>query len=525
MVPLSKICMQRLLRILLLALFLNISLIVFSAQDTQSSIAQIAAVQVISGALDAVDFSPDSQLIASGGRDNLVRLWDTATGENELILSGHSDWVTSLAFSPDGQILASGSKDNTIRLWDVSTGQSLRTFKRHQDDVTSLTFTHDGLVLISGSRDGMIRLEETETGIEILQLENYSGSVWDIALSPDGTILAAAGETGAIWLWGLWDESGLWIAPLYGHESPVVSIAFSPDGNRLLSGGQDGLLRLWEITNGGNSTMIEPTLLQGHIAPVMGVGFTADALVAISSSLDGTVRLWDVDGSVELGRELSTISGTGIPLTNLALNPDGTIAASVGTDGMLGIWNVDESTVAELIDTNRPAVVVNNSPRSPQTPNNVPSNSHAQTQITSGGRTLSIPSANINIGIKTFYLDGVSWGIDPWEPQVGHLQGTSWVDNVGNVALGAHSQYPDGRSGVFQNLYNVTVGDEVTVTDNGALHRYVVTDIRIVPYDDISVVYPTAHSRLTLITCDIPSFEAQSGLYAERLVVVADKIN
>jgi sortase (surface protein transpeptidase) len=57
-----------------------------------------------------------------------------------------------------------------------------------------------------------------------------------------------------------------------------------------------------------------------------------------------------------------------------------------------------------------------------------------------------------------------------------------------------------------------------------ATYTYVVVDVRVVAYNDLSVIYPTTHSRLTLITCDIPSFEAQSNFYAERLVVIADRV-
>ena len=136
-----------------------------------------------------------------------------------------------------------------------------------------------------------------------------------------------------------------------------------------------------------------------------------------------------------------------------------------------------------------------------------------------------IPSVGMRVGITTFPLDGISWAIDPWEPLVGHLQGTSWVDGNGNIALGGHSLHPDGRAGIFNSLYNVSLGDEIIVQEGNIVRRYIVNDIRVVAHTDISVVYPTAHSRVTLITCDIPSFSPDTGLYGERLVVIADAIS
>jgi WD40 repeat protein len=76
-------------------------------------------------------------------------------------LTGHTDYVLSIAFSPDGRTLASGSADTTIMLWDARTHQPLgRTLAGHTDWVLGVAFSPDGRTLASGSEDAAIRLWE-----------------------------------------------------------------------------------------------------------------------------------------------------------------------------------------------------------------------------------------------------------------------------------------------------------------------------------------------------------------------------
>jgi WD40 repeat protein len=108
-------------------------------------------------AVNDVAYSPDGKRLATAGWDHTARLWDIATGEQILTLTGHSGWLMRLKFSPDGMTLATTSNDGTAKLWDAQTGDELFTLTGHTQAVFDVAFSPDGRLLATSGWDGTVR--------------------------------------------------------------------------------------------------------------------------------------------------------------------------------------------------------------------------------------------------------------------------------------------------------------------------------------------------------------------------------
>src|SRR5260370_25216745 len=97
-------------------------------------------------------------LLGSGGYDNLVRLWDVASGHEIRKLAGHEKGIYGLAFSPDGTTLASHSHDGTVRVWNPQMGKQRASLPAPQDGFSTFAMSADGKQLAMADEGGALRI-------------------------------------------------------------------------------------------------------------------------------------------------------------------------------------------------------------------------------------------------------------------------------------------------------------------------------------------------------------------------------
>jgi len=193
----------------------------------------------------AVAFTPNSKIVATGGGDQLIKLWDVKEeGLERGTLEGHSSEIKCIVISPNGETLASGDGHGVIKIWNLRTKEEYRTISEYQKPVNSLAFSPDGQRLASGSDECDITLWNIKTGKKDMTMEKHSEPVNSVTFSPDGKIIASGSDDCKIKIWDL--KSQQTIYNLSEHTKAVTSVAFSPDGQTLVSGGKDCTIRVWQ---------------------------------------------------------------------------------------------------------------------------------------------------------------------------------------------------------------------------------------------------------------------------------------
>ncbi len=237
--------------------------------------------------VNAVALSPDSRLLAVATGQQ-VRVWEIATSQTVLILTGHADLVWDVAFDRTGRFLASGSADRSVRFWDLATGSVISTWLGHTHWVWAVALSADGVWLASGSEDCTVRVWNLATGELAGVLDTATGPVRALAFDPQTTHLVAGSADGNAYLWRLPD---LHLVRRLGEPGAgLMAVAFDLAGDLLAAGGVDQIVRVWCVATGA--------LLhawRGHTAAIADVAIGAGGRIVASASYDHTVGLWSLD--------------------------------------------------------------------------------------------------------------------------------------------------------------------------------------------------------------------------------------
>lgn len=245
------------------------------------------------GSVNAVAFSDDGEwLVAGAGEPGLfgeARIWNVA-GRSSLLkmVQGHKDSVYAVRLSPDRSLLATGGYDGLILLWDTASGKLLRRLEGHNGAVFELAFRRDGKILASASGDRTVKLWNVATGERLDTLKESTKELYTLAFSPTGERVAAAGVDNRIRVWQVSADGKEGTNPLlvskFAHETPVLRLAWSADGETIVSTGEDRLIKIW---NAGDVTIRQTLPKQPDWASAIAILPNANSVVV--GRVDGSI--------------------------------------------------------------------------------------------------------------------------------------------------------------------------------------------------------------------------------------------
>jgi COMPASS component SWD3 len=259
--------------------------------------------------VNAIAWSPvgPPYSLASASDDKSILLWSPLASDFPISpspITGHSNYVYSLAFSPKGNMLVSGSYDEAVFLWDVRAGRIMRQLPAHSDPVGGVDFLRDGTMVCSCAADGLIRIWDAGTGQCLRTLvDEDRRPVTSVRFTPNGKFVLAWTLDSSIRLWRYIDGSCL--KTYQGHVNHQYSLggvvgSYHPNGKWgggaqafVASGSEDGDVLVWDVTS--------KDILwrgKGHKDVVLGVdyGRTKDGKGLLASGgKDRDVRIWMID--------------------------------------------------------------------------------------------------------------------------------------------------------------------------------------------------------------------------------------
>jgi WD40 repeat protein len=297
--------------------------------------------------------SPPDKMLATGGDNTAIRLWDVTTRKLLRTLTGVANPIRAVAFSHNGHLFGIAGSNNVIKLWNFDTGQFLRslTIVSTGDDETTASNTAQVIDFTTNTAN---RLELKDNLSADDPLRRVLGpSTWNIAFSPDDKFLVAGGDDQVVRVWDV--TTGKRIHALLGHTDIISSVAFSADGEIVASASLDKTIRLWSATTGKllhiltdkvtqseisnaakNSWHGLIKLLQGPTGGIMCIAFSPDSKTLVSGDMNHMIRLWDV----RTGQQLQELAGSSEGVYYVGFSSDGKQLMSAATDYFISEWDL-----------------------------------------------------------------------------------------------------------------------------------------------------------------------------------------
>jgi len=200
------------------------------------------------GRMSAMALDDTAQVVAVGFRDGHLQIRTAAQIDErvetieDIAYVGHRGAITALALNVPRGVIASGGRDGVVRIWQLTTGAPTTPYLRHPDGpINAVAISRDGQRIVSAAADGA-RVWNTASG-DLEQAVPANQAALAVAIAPNGTSVASGDAAGNIFGTVL-GEPGAAVAAR--AQAAVTALVYSPDGATLVSGDRSGRIQLWD---------------------------------------------------------------------------------------------------------------------------------------------------------------------------------------------------------------------------------------------------------------------------------------
>ena len=361
--------------------------------DIERDFSEVYTLKGHLGSVEALALQNNEKILASGGVDKSIILWDIIVGKKIQTLKGFSGCVTSLQFSPNKIILASAAggtippssnirlkEINSIYLWNVRDGTMIRQLKEFHDyRINKIIFNSNGNYLTSCCVGGKIALwkrkdeeDKNQQNYELNQVAEMEDDVYASCLdfNSEKNVIITGCSNQKIKIWDLdlklqeevnsnldiinlkffdnaiyfasenkvqkWDYNELIKEMEYpnleGHTNLINSVIFTPDYKQIISGGHDSNIFFWDVTKQKKTLSF-----QGNAKGIHALAISSTSKYLYSGGNDNSVIVWDLEVKKSKKNLIHNSS-----ILSLAINPNNNILAVGLNSKMINLWNVNE---------------------------------------------------------------------------------------------------------------------------------------------------------------------------------------
>eukprot|EP00850_Spirogloea_muscicola_P010597 SM000063S19987 [mRNA] locus=s63:86066:95294:+ [translate_table: standard] len=285
-----------------------------------------------------LQFSHDGKRLASASKDQSVIIWEIECEDVVLVqhrLQGHTKPLSFVAWSPDDSLLLTCGNDELVKLWDTATGTCKHTYEKHTQAVTACAWCPDGGRFVSGGLDRCMFMWDT-AGNEI---ESWRGPrmprINDLAISEDGKHMVSICSEKEIRIHNFEDKTDRTIE----EEKSITSLCMSSDGRYILVNLSSQEIHLWDLGRKKHPDL--PTCKyrgqkQGRFVIRSCFGGSNQAFI-VSGSEDSQIYIWHRE-TEELLEVLAGHSGTVNAVSWNPANPH--MFASASDDHTIRLWGL-----------------------------------------------------------------------------------------------------------------------------------------------------------------------------------------